>query len=231
MTIYFATISSHFLVDNHPPSSELSCTCSSLFFQVYLCFSSSMATRTRSYSGESTSSFTNQNLIKRPEVCSFDNADIAALRASGAFSDRAVIRPFDRNIRSDISSEKWICFSVYPFSLGLRYPFLEFIMQFFRTSDLYFAQTMPMVWRVLIVLNQIKTLHVLDLCIKDIPIAYRLWSHVNSRFLLFSSSSNPLILKVTRNKDGWQRKFFFVRWDSIVEGNSLPVKWFLTWFL
>ncbi|KAJ0834598.1 hypothetical protein HanRHA438_Chr16g0745471 [Helianthus annuus] len=186
-----------------------------------------MATRTRSHSGKSTLSFANQNLLKRPEkeVCSFDNADIAALRASGAFFDRAVIRPFDQSLRSDVSSKEWICFSAYPFSLGLRYPFPEFIMQFFRTTGLSFAQTMPMVWRVLIVLNQIKALHIPDLCIEDIPIAYRLRSHGNSRFLLFSTSSNPLILRVTRNEDGWQCKFFFVRRDSIAEGDSLPVKW------
>ncbi|KAF5761228.1 hypothetical protein HanXRQr2_Chr16g0762631 [Helianthus annuus] len=186
-----------------------------------------MATRTRSHSGESTSSFVNQNLLKHPEkeVCSFNNADIAALRTSSAFSDRAVIRPFDQSIRSDVSSEEWICFSSYSFSLGLRYPFPEFIMQFFRITGLCFAQTMPMVWRVLIMLNQIKTLHVPDLCIEDLPIAYRLRSHGNSHFLLFSTSSNPLILKASKNEDGWQRKFFFVRWDSIPEGNSLPVKW------
>ncbi|KAJ0610796.1 hypothetical protein HanHA300_Chr01g0007861 [Helianthus annuus] len=87
---------------------------------------------------------------------------------------------------------------------------------------------MPMVWRVLTVLNQIKTFHFPDLCIEDIPIAYRLRSYGNSRFLLFSTSNNPLILKVTKNEDEWKRKFFFVRRDSIAEGNSLPVKWLTT---
>ncbi|MFS7912221.1 hypothetical protein Hanom_Chr02g00127371 [Helianthus anomalus] len=53
-------------------------------------------------------------------------------------------------------------------------------MQFFCITGLSFAQTMPMLWRVLIVLNQIKTFHFLDLCIEDIPIAYRLRSHSNN---------------------------------------------------
>ncbi|MFS8035152.1 hypothetical protein Hanom_Chr17g01589691 [Helianthus anomalus] len=108
-----------------------------------------------------------------------------------------------------------------PFLLGLRYPFPEFIMQFFRITDLSFAQTMPMVWRVLIVLNHIKNFHIPDLCIEDIPIGYHLRSHGNSRFLLFSTSRNSLILKVTKNEDGWQRNFFFVRRDSIAEGDNL----------
>ncbi|KAJ0623023.1 hypothetical protein HanIR_Chr01g0027151 [Helianthus annuus] len=87
---------------------------------------------------------------------------------------------------------------------------------------------MPMVWRVLIVLNQIKNLQCPDLCIEDIPIAYRLRSHGSSRFLLFSTSNKPLILKATKNEDGWQRKFFFVKRDSIYEGASLPVEWLTT---
>ncbi|KAJ0743085.1 hypothetical protein HanPI659440_Chr10g0371661 [Helianthus annuus] len=154
--------------------------------------------------------------------------DIAALRASGAFPDKAIIRSFDRTVRSDVSSGEWICFLAYPFSLSLRYPFPEFMMEFCHKTGLSFSQTMPMVWRVLIVLNQIKALHVPDLCIKDIPIAYHLQSHGSSRFLLFSTSSNPLVLKATKNEDGWQRKFFFVRRDSNAEGNSLPIKWLTT---
>ncbi|KAJ0681627.1 hypothetical protein HanPI659440_Chr16g0638201 [Helianthus annuus] len=141
-----------------------------------------MATRTRSHNGESSETFSQQNLLKNPEkeVCAFDNADIAALRASGAFPDKAIIRPFDRSVCSDVSSREWICFLAYPFSLGLRYPFPEFMMQFFRKTGLSFSQTMPMVWRVLIVLNQIKALHIPALCIEDIPIAYRLRSHGSS---------------------------------------------------
>ncbi|KAJ0785917.1 hypothetical protein HanOQP8_Chr02g0048891 [Helianthus annuus] len=84
---------------------------------------------------------------------------------------------------------------------------------------------MPMVWRVLLTLNQIKTFHVPDLCIEDLPITYRLRSHGNDRFFLFSTFSNPLVIKASRNEDGWQRKFFFVKRDSIDEGNSFPVKW------
>ncbi|MFS7945684.1 hypothetical protein Hanom_Chr06g00527121 [Helianthus anomalus] len=98
-------------------------------------------------------------------------------------------------------------------------------MEFFLTTGLSFAQTMPMVWRVLLTLNHIKTFYVSDLCIEDLPIAYRLRSHGNTRFLLFSTSNNPLILKASINEDGWKRKFFFVKWDSNDEGNSLPVKW------
>ncbi|MFS7919004.1 hypothetical protein Hanom_Chr03g00207841 [Helianthus anomalus] len=169
----------------------------------------------------------NQHLLKEPEkeVCSFDNAEIAALKASGAFPTGAIIRAFDQNIRSDASSDEWVCFLAYPFSIGLRYLFPDFISRFFDLNGLSFAQTMPMVWRVLMMLDQIKSCHIPNLCIEDLLIAYCLRSHGNSRFLLFSTSKNPFILKATKNEDGWKRKFFFVKRDSIDKVVDLPVKW------
>ncbi|KAF5773699.1 hypothetical protein HanXRQr2_Chr13g0591471 [Helianthus annuus] len=116
-------------------------------------------------------------------------------------------------------------FFAYPFSLGLRYPFPPFISRFFELIGLSYAQTMPMVWRVLMVPDQIKSRHCPDLCIEDLPIAYRLRSHGNNHFLLFPTSKNPLILKATKNEYQWQRKFFFVKRDSIDGGFDLPVRW------
>ncbi|MFS7917146.1 hypothetical protein Hanom_Chr03g00185571 [Helianthus anomalus] len=84
---------------------------------------------------------------------------------------------------------------------------------------------MPMVWRVLVTLDQIRSRHSPDLFIEDLPIAYRLRSHGNKCFLLFSISKNPLILKATKNEDKWQRKFFFVKRDSITKGFDLSVNW------
>ncbi|MFS7962205.1 hypothetical protein Hanom_Chr08g00723931 [Helianthus anomalus] len=84
---------------------------------------------------------------------------------------------------------------------------------------------MPMVWRVLATLEQIKARHMPDLCIEDLPMAYCLRSHGSSRFLLFSISKNPLILKATKNEDKWTRKFFFVKRDSIDRGSDLPKRW------
>ncbi|KAJ0715061.1 hypothetical protein HanPI659440_Chr13g0496771 [Helianthus annuus] len=186
-----------------------------------------MATRTRSQMADSAPLFHKQNLLKEPsrEVCSFDNADIAALRASGAFPPGTIFRPFDREVRSDFCSDEWVCFFAYPFSIGLQYPFSPFISRFFELTGLSFAQTMPMVWRVLVTLEQIKARHMPDLCIEDLPMAYRLRSHGSSRFLLFSISKDPLILKATKNEDKWTRKFFFVKRDSIDRGFDLPKRW------
>ncbi|KAJ0667717.1 hypothetical protein HanPI659440_Chr17g0680911 [Helianthus annuus] len=129
----------------------------SLFFSIFLCNtpSSLMASRTRSHTADSIPTFVDQHLLKEPEkeVCSFGNADIVALKASGAFPARAIIQPFEREIRSDVSSDEWVCFLAYPFSIRLRYPFPAFISRFFELTGLSYAQTMPMVWRVLVMLD------------------------------------------------------------------------------
>ncbi|KAJ0922584.1 hypothetical protein HanPSC8_Chr05g0205601 [Helianthus annuus] len=189
-----------------------------------------MAARTRSQTTDLPLIFHNQNLLNEPskEICSFDNADIAALRASGAFPAGTIFRPFDREVRLDFCSDEWVCFFAYPFSIGLQYPFSPFISRFFELTGLSFAQTMPMVWRVLATLERIKARHMPDLCIEDLPMAYRLRSHGSSRFLLFSISKDPLILKATKNEDKWRRKFFFVKKDSIDRGFDLPKRWLIS---
>ncbi|KAM0009031.1 hypothetical protein Hdeb2414_s0006g00220651 [Helianthus debilis subsp. tardiflorus] len=147
-----------------------------------------MATRTRSQTADSAPPFHRHNLLKEPskEMCSFDNADIAALRASGAFPAGTIFRPFDREVRSDFCSDEWVCFFAYPFSIGLQYPFSPFISRFFELTGLSFAQIMPMVWRMLLTLEWIKACHMPNLCIEDLPMAYRFRSHGSSRFHLFS---------------------------------------------
>ncbi|MFS7929308.1 hypothetical protein Hanom_Chr04g00330981 [Helianthus anomalus] len=50
---------------------------------------------------------------------------------------------------------------------------------------------MPMVWHVLVTLDQIRSRHIPDLCIEDLPIAYRLRSHGNNRFILFFNFLKP----------------------------------------
>ncbi|MFS7917147.1 hypothetical protein Hanom_Chr03g00185581 [Helianthus anomalus] len=121
MVIYETAVSSHFLVDIHPFYPEIPGTFSLPFLFYFSLLRSPMASRTRSQTADSVPTFEDQRLFKEPEkeVCSFDNADITAIRASGAFPVDAIIRPFDREVRLDASSNKWVCFLSYPFSIGL----------------------------------------------------------------------------------------------------------------
>ncbi|KAF5809935.1 hypothetical protein HanRHA438_Chr04g0173281 [Helianthus annuus] len=186
-----------------------------------------MARQTRSSSGDSASSFLPHNLLQNPEreICSFDSAHLSALKTSGIFPEGTVFRPYDREIRSDMASTEWLCFNAFPFTLGLRFPFPDFISEFFRITNLSFSQTMPVLWRVLLVLDQIKNAHIPNLSIHDLPLAYRLRSHVSSIFLFYSTSNDPLILRAIRNEEEWKSKFFFVKRSSIPGGAHYPVKW------
>ncbi|MFS8017278.1 hypothetical protein Hanom_Chr15g01378521 [Helianthus anomalus] len=98
-------------------------------------------------------------------------------------------------------------------------------MEFFHTTDLSFSQTMHMVWRVLLVIDCIKNNHVPDLCINDLPMVYRLRSHGSSRFLYYSTTNNPFIIRATRNEEEWKIKFFFEKRSSTPGGESFPMKW------
>ncbi|MFS7911723.1 hypothetical protein Hanom_Chr02g00121461 [Helianthus anomalus] len=178
-------------------------------------------------SDDSPPTFTPQNLLQYPkkEVCTFDNAYLSALCSSGIFQDGIVFRPYDQDLRSDASSREWLCFLAFPFTLGLRFPLSDFIMDFFRTTGLSFSQTMPMLWQVLVVLDRIKNTHVPKLYVNDLPIVYRLRSHGSSRFLFYSTTNNPLVLRATRNKEIWETKFFFVKRSLIPCGENFLVEW------
>ncbi|MFS7951953.1 hypothetical protein Hanom_Chr07g00601321 [Helianthus anomalus] len=84
---------------------------------------------------------------------------------------------------------------------------------------------MPMVWGVLVVLDQIKSHHIPDICIEDLPIAYRLRSRGNSHFLLFLQLPRiPLFSRPQRMKISGNESSFFVKRDSIAKGFDMPVK-------
>ncbi|MFS8034464.1 hypothetical protein Hanom_Chr17g01581421 [Helianthus anomalus] len=186
-----------------------------------------MARQTRSSSDDSTPSFLPQNLLQYPEKewCTIDSAHLSALQSSGIFLEGTVFRPYDREIRSDMASNDWLCFNAFPFTLGLRFVFPVFITEFFRITNLRFSQTMLMLWRVLLVLDRIKNARIPELSVHDLPLAYRLRSHMSSRFLFYFTSNDPLILRATRNEEEGKSKFFFVKKSSILGGADYPVKW------
>ncbi|KAM0047082.1 hypothetical protein Hdeb2414_s0009g00324311 [Helianthus debilis subsp. tardiflorus] len=187
-----------------------------------------MARQTRSSSGDSAPTFTPQNLLQysEKECCTFDGAYLSALQTSGIFPEGTIFRPYDRELRSDMSSTEWLYFNAFPFTLGLRFPFSDFITNFFRMTSLSFSQIMPMLWRVLVVLDRIKNIHISELSIIDLPIAYWLRSHGSSRFLFYSTSPDPLIFRATRKEEEWKSEFFFfVKRSSIPSGADYLVKW------
>ncbi|MFS8007334.1 hypothetical protein Hanom_Chr14g01259811 [Helianthus anomalus] len=73
--------------------------------------------------------------------------------------------------------------------------------------------------------GSVSNAHISELSVHDLPLAYRLRSHGFCRFLFYSTSNDPLILRATRNEVEWNSKLFFVKGSSIPGGADYPVKW------
>ncbi|KAJ0800719.1 hypothetical protein HanPI659440_Chr03g0106821 [Helianthus annuus] len=167
-----------------------------------------------------------QGLTKNPsmELCRFTDSEVDKLRH--CFPDGTIFRPFDSSMKSDFLSEVWITFPAAPFQIGFIYPFPALTQSFFTLIGLCYIQVMPMVWRVLYTLEHIIENEGIDIGLSELIRLYNLVSHGSHRFLLKHKHQKPHpLLKVTKNDSNWRNQFFFVRRDSIPNGNHLLKKW------
>ncbi|MFS8018150.1 hypothetical protein Hanom_Chr15g01388771 [Helianthus anomalus] len=77
-----------------------------------------------------------------------------------------------------------------------------------------------MVWRVLVTLDQIKSRHVPDLCIEDLPIAYRLRSHANFKELAPQSAESEGRIKEIHRLPESERTFSLLFTSSSQKSSS-----------
>ncbi|KAI3795367.1 hypothetical protein L1987_38019 [Smallanthus sonchifolius] len=85
---------------------------------------------------------------------------------------------------------------------------------------------MPMVWRTLHTLEFLIKHHAVEFSASEIAHVYNLRGHGSSRFLFqIKPGMTHLILKTTQNDSNWKNSIFFVRRDSIPEGDKLSIKW------
>ena len=176
--------------------------------------------------GDDAGELRSQNLLASPEqeVCQFSDLDIQSIVP--CFPENTVFHPFDPALRSDCSSSVWVCFPATPFLLGFTYPFPKLTSDFFKITGLSFIQAMPMVWRTFFTLEEIIRSQSVDFGVSELADVYNLVTHGSSRFVLkLKPDRSRLILKSTQNDPHWRHQFFFVRRDSIPEGESLPRKW------
>ncbi|MFS7937164.1 hypothetical protein Hanom_Chr05g00424381 [Helianthus anomalus] len=109
------------------------------------------------------------------------------------------------------------------------YPFPVLTRGFFTLTGLCYIQAMQMVWRVLYTLEHIIEQEDIYIGMCELSQLYNLVSHGSYRYLFKSKpqKSHP-ILKTTKNDTNWRNQFFFVRRDSIPNGNQLPKKSLVT---
>ncbi|MFS7929695.1 hypothetical protein Hanom_Chr04g00335571 [Helianthus anomalus] len=138
------------------------------------------------------------------ELCHFTDPEVDQLLH--CFSNGTIFRPFDSSMKSDCLSEVWIAFP-----------------SFFTLTGLFYIQGMPMVWRVLYTLEHFIENEGIDIGLSELSRLYNLGSNGSHRFLFKHKPQKPHpLLKVTKNDSNWRSQFFFVRRDSIPNGNHLP---------
>ncbi|MFS7947912.1 hypothetical protein Hanom_Chr06g00553721 [Helianthus anomalus] len=174
---------------------------------------------------ENDSPFRSQDLLKNPsmELCRFTDPEIDQIHH--CFPEGTIFKAFDSSMKSDCKSDTWVSFPAAPFQIGFPYPFPAFTQSFFTLTGLCYIQAMPMLWRVLYTLDQIINNEGIDLGLTELNHLYNLVSH-GFRFLFKAKLQHPHpLLKVTKNDTNWGNQLFFVRRDSIPNGNHLPKKW------
>jgi hypothetical protein len=167
-----------------------------------------------------------QNILKNPnaETCKFSDHEIQLI--SPCFPQNTVFRPFDASARSDCTSDTWVCFPALPFQIGFSYPFPDFTQEFFTFTGMCYSQAMPMIWRVLFTIEEILQKKRLKFGIDELSCLYTLTTFGSKRYLFKSKAHQAVpILKVTHNDPLWKNQFFFVKRDSIPDGNDLPSAW------
>lgn len=172
------------------------------------------------------SEFINQNILTEPKPCTFCDSDIGRLKSNGTFSSSCFIRPFDAKSRPDWYSENWICFPEYPFTIGLKYPFPSFFNEFFSVTGICYAQTSPMIWRTLSVIQAVKDSYDLAFDMPELSCLFKLQNSKSGFFVLSPNEYHKsLVLNVLDSDPNWEGRFFFVFRDSLPSGDLIHSSW------
>ncbi|MFS7976629.1 hypothetical protein Hanom_Chr10g00894621 [Helianthus anomalus] len=169
-----------------------------------------------------------QNILMNlsSEIYKFSNPEIENL--ASCFPPETVFRPFDPSAHSDAISMVWFFFPALPFNLGYSYPFPDLTQRFFSLTGINYSQAMPMLWRVLVTIEENRKTEDLKFGLSEISYLYSLVTHGSNRLLFKAKRYQPLpFLKTTQNDSTWKNQFFFLRKDSIPNMDYLPKKWIL----
>ncbi|KAJ0681771.1 hypothetical protein HanPI659440_Chr16g0639831 [Helianthus annuus] len=167
-----------------------------------------------------------QGIIKDSpmERCCFTDAHVDRIRH--CFPADAVFKSFTSTALSDFISDTWVIFPATPFIIGYSYPFPAFTQSFFSLTGISYIQAMPMIWRVLYTFERIIEQEGIDLGMAELAALYDLTTFGSHRYLLKrKAGEDHPVLRVTKNDTNWKRRFFFVRRDSLPNGNDLPKEW------
>ncbi|CAH9082811.1 unnamed protein product [Cuscuta europaea] len=142
---------------------------------------------------------------------------IEAIKNGSGFPAHASIRFPAANERVDWHCDGWVNFFMYPFKIGMKFPFSSLVRDFLAFVKVSPSQVMPQVWRVLRGLEVLSEKHSIPFSFEDLGFTYDLRSSGAGRFTLaVKDAREALILRADKANDrGWMSQFFFVQKDSL----------------
>ncbi|CAH9112749.1 unnamed protein product [Cuscuta europaea] len=164
-------------------------------------------------------SFIPQHILdpKNSKQAKLSEYHVDFIRSSIGFPHDAVIRFPATNERIDWFCDGWVNFLMYPFKIGMKFPFSRLVRDFLAFVRVSPSQIMPQVWRVLRALEVLSEKHSLALDFEDLGFTYDLRSSGAGRFTLaVKEGKEALIHKVDKANDrGWMNLYFFVNKESL----------------
>jgi hypothetical protein len=110
----------------------------------------------------------------------------------------------------------FLCFYLYPFSIGLKFPFPPFIEECFRHTGLAFTQILPHAWRVLLTVSAMCIKNGVSIGLGDLAFAYKFRSMGDMTYTLRSvDKSKGFVDTVAANDKGWKGRFVYVKVDTL----------------
>lgn len=100
------------------------------------------------------------------------------------------------------------------------------VYEFFKIKKVSSIQAMPAVWRTHYWISWLNCSMGINIGLNELDNVYDLLTFGNSHFLLkVKTNMSTLVLKSKHNDGAWKEKYFFVRRNSIPNGNLLQKSW------
>lgn len=126
------------------------------------------------------------------------------------------IRAPTRDERPDECPEGWVVLYEYPFKIGYEFPLNSLMTQLLSVMQVSPAQIMPLVWRVIHVIDKLTQDTNMEFTLEDLLYLYEVKRVEVSRYTFFlKTGKHSLVENSGANDRGWKKRYFFVNKKSM----------------
>ncbi|XP_048503160.1 uncharacterized protein LOC125498888 [Beta vulgaris subsp. vulgaris] len=110
----------------------------------------------------------------------------------------------------------WVVLYEYPFKIGYKFPLNSLMTQLLSVMQVSPAQIMPLVWRVVHVIDKLAQDANMEFTLEDILYMYEIKRVEVSRYTFFlKPGKHSLVENSGANDRGWKKRYFFVNKKSM----------------